>query len=683
MLQDRPTSDSRPPAPQRRPDLRERWRLMPTALKAGVVLVLWFVVWLVLRGQDTLVLPGRDSTAVHDWLTGFRDDLLASRDTNVFMQFTGVVSDAFSALIEYLQGLVAAPAFPRPVPEIGWLGVVALATWVGYAIASWRIAVLVAASFVSFGLLGYWEESMDTLLVTLSSVGVAVLVGIPLGILIGRRKWAENLVTPVLDVMQTMPTFVYLIPVVLFFGIGTSGAVAATIIYALPPVIRITGHGIRTVSTTTIEASDSLGQTDWQRLRHVQLPMARKTIIVGINQTTMAALSMVVLAAFVNGPGLGEPVLESLRILDIGRGFVPSLAIVVMAIMLDRSTTAASERSERVARSGGEDVRRRRITLAVTGAAAIGAVLYSRYSLWAAEFPETSVGSTLADWTNTVVRGFTDNYSSVTSSIKDGITAVTINPLEALIADSPWYLMAAVILALGFILGGWRVLPVVTACLAGLYFLDLWHDAMVTLTMVLVATAIVMVLALVIGVWMARSARADLVIRPVLDAAQTIPPFVYLLPSLALFGPGRFAAIVAAVVYSAPVAIKLVTDGIRGVPETTLEASRSTGTSRWQEIRKVQIPMARGSLVLAANQGLLYVLSMVAIGGLVGAGALGYAVALGVSRSEEWGKGMAAGISIVLLGILLDRIMRGAARVKADPLAGAGGSSGPPVSPVA
>ena len=108
--------------------------------------------------------------------------------------------------------------------------------------------------------------------------------------------------------------------------------------------------------------------------------------------------------------------LESLRILDIGRGFVPSLAIVVMAIMLDRSTTAASERSERVARSGGEDVRRRRVVLAVTGAAAIGAVLYSRYSLWAAEFPETSVGSTLADWTNTVVRGFTDNYSSVTSS---------------------------------------------------------------------------------------------------------------------------------------------------------------------------------------------------------------------------------------------------------------------------
>ena len=221
--------------------------------------------------------------------------------------------------------------------------------------------MLVAASFLSFGLLGYWEESMDTLLVTLSSVGVAVLVGIPLGILIGRRKWAERLVTPVLDVMQTMPTFVYLIPVVLFFGIGTSGAVAATIIYALPPVIRITGHGIRTVSTTTIEASDSLGQTGWQRLRHVQLPMARKTIIVGINQTTMAALSMVVLAAFVNGPGLGEPVLESLRILDIGRGFVPSLAIVIMAIMLDRSTTAASQRAERIARSGGEDVRRRRL----------------------------------------------------------------------------------------------------------------------------------------------------------------------------------------------------------------------------------------------------------------------------------------------------------------------------------
>jgi glycine betaine/proline transport system permease protein len=160
---------------------------------------------------------------------------------------------------------------------------------------------------------------------------------------------------------------------------------------------------------------------------------------------------------------------------------------------------------------------------------------------------------------------------------------------------------------------------------------------------------------------MARSWRVDVALRPFLDAGQTIPPFVYLIPVLGLFGPSRFTAIVAGVIYAAPAAIKLVADGVKQVPVPTIEASRSTGATTWQEITKVQLPMARGSLVLAANQGLLYVLAMAVIGGLVGAGALGYDVVLGFSRSEEWGKGMAAGISIVLLGIMLDRITRAAA----------------------
>jgi glycine betaine/proline transport system permease protein len=192
---------------------------------------------------------------------------------------------------------------------------------------------------------------------------------------------------------------------------------------------------------------------------------------------------------------------------------------------------------------------------------------------------------------------------------------------------------------------------------------------MQTLSMTLVATLLVMVLALVFGVWMARNRRADLVIRPFLDAGQTIPPFVYLIPVLALFGPGKFTAIVAAIVYAAPAAIKLLADGIKNVSPTTVEASRASGATTWQEITKVQLPMARGAIVLAANQGLLYVLAMVVIGGLVGAGALGYDVVLGFSRSEEWGRGAVAGITIVLLGIMIDRITRAAADVKPESVA--------------
>ena len=148
----------------------------------------------------------------------------------------------------------------------------------------------------------------------------------------------------------------------------------------------------------------------------------------------------------------------------------------------------------------------------------------------------------------------------------------------------------------------------------------IWHEAMVTLATAVVGTLLVVVLALVVGVLMANDRRVDLVVRPVLDTAQTIPAFVYLVPALALFGSTRFTAMVAAVIYGAPVAIKLVCDGIRGVSPTTVEAARSTGTTRWQLVTRVQLPMARSSVALAANQGLLYVFAVVVIGGLVGAG---------------------------------------------------------------
>jgi glycine betaine/proline transport system permease protein len=199
-------------------------------------------------------------------------------------------------------------------------------------------------------------------------------------------------------------------------------------------------------------------------------------------------------------------------------------------------------------------------------------------------------------------------------------------------------------------------------CLAGIYFMDLWNFTMQTLASVLVATVLVMILGVIFGVWMGRSRRVDLLLRPVLDAGQTMPPFVYLIPALALFSATRFTAIVAAVVYAAPAAIKLVADGIRNVAPTTIEAAESAGTTTWQMITKVQLPMARGALTLATNQGLLFVLSMVAIGGGVGSGALGYVVTDGFrNQIQRGGRGLAAGICLVLLGVMLDRITRAAA----------------------
>lgn len=648
--------EERPPSGGRRATLlSSRW-----VWAVGIV-ALWVVAWAITKGNDTLVISGRERTGVQDALTEFRDNVLASRDSNPIIQLTYEIGGWFNSVVDWLQRMVSIENFPRPVPEIGWLGVTAVATWVGLAVAGWRIAILVAVSFVSFGVFDYWSSAIDLLIVTFVAVAVSVLIGMPLAVLLGTgNRVISSVMTTALDIFQTLPTFVYLAPVALFFGIGPSGAVMCTLLYSLPPIIRVAGHGIRTVSETTLEATDSAGQTRWQRLTKVQLPMARKTIVVGLNQTTLAALSMATIAAFIDGPGLGQDVLDSLKTVDVGGGFVPGALIVVIAIMLDRTTTAASEYGERAAR-GGVDLTRRRIVLAVAAVPVIVCLYLSRQYPWAAEFGETDWRTRVAGWVNDFFDWFTDTFRDLTQGFKDLISAVLLNPMEDLLAQSPWWVVAAALVALAYVLGGLRAALPTVVCVCGLLFLGLWNHAMITLNMTLVGTVLVMVLALVFGVWMARAPKVDLVIRPLLDAGQTIPPFVYLIPVLALFDPTRFTAILAGVVYAAPVAIKLVADGVKGVSPTTLEATRSTGATTWQEITKVQLPMARGSLVLAANQGLLYVLAMAVIGGLVGAGGLGYDVVLGFARSEEWGFGAAAGISIVLLGIMVDRIARGAA----------------------
>jgi glycine betaine/proline transport system permease protein len=259
--------------------------------------------------------------------------------------------------------------------------------------------------------------------------------------------------------------------------------------------------------------------------------------------------------------------------------------------------------------------------------------------------------------TDTVV----NDISGFTNGVKDLVTTVLINPMQSLLADTPFWLTGLAILAIAFVLGGWRPLVSTAVCEAIILATGLWNDSMQTLTLTLVATLLTVATAMVLGVWMGRNRGADTVVRPFLDGLQTIPPFVYLVPALALFEPSRFTAIVAAIAFGIPIATKLVADGIRGVSPTSVEAARAAGTTSWQMITKVQLPMARAAVVLATNQGLLYVLSMVVIGGLVGGGGLGYLVVAGFSQGQLFGKGLAAGIAITALGVMLDRIAQHAA----------------------
>jgi glycine betaine/proline transport system permease protein len=251
------------------------------------------------------------------------------------------------------------------------------------------------------------------------------------------------------------------------------------------------------------------------------------------------------------------------------------------------------------------------------------------------------------------------HWYDATEGLKNAVSSGLLDPLETVLVTTPWWLFALVVAAFGTVVSGWRAAAVATLAAAGVAGLGLWLHAMQTLATVLVTIVLTMIAGIFLGILAARHDRLAAAMRPLLDAAQTMPSFVYLLPAVALFGASRFTAIVAGWVYAVPPVVRLVERGLRDVPPTVVEAATSAGSTPRQLLWKVQLPMARGGLLLAANQGIVMVLAMVVLGGLVGAGALGYDVVAGFSQREDFGKGLAAGFAIVLLGILLDRLTQG------------------------
>lgn len=227
-----------------------------------------------------------------------------------------------------------------------WWSLLLIVLFLGARYKSIASGITYAFLLFVIGTFGYWELMTYTLAIVLASVLISIIIGVPLGILSAYSKRLEMVLKPILDAMQTMPSFVYLIPAMILFGLGKVPAVFATIIYAVPPVIRLTNLAIREVSKEMVEAAQSFGSSPWQILRKVQLPQAMPTIMTGINQTTMMALAMVVIASMVGAKGLGMEVLVAINQIDIGKGFEAGVGIVIMAVIIDRITQGVASKSQ-------------------------------------------------------------------------------------------------------------------------------------------------------------------------------------------------------------------------------------------------------------------------------------------------------------------------------------------------
>ena len=287
-----------------------------------------------------------------DWLTRFptmNDDALRDLKKAIddgFRAFTRAYGDGIEAFFSPLQFfLIHAERIMVQTPWPIVVAVIALIAW--FASRSWKIVIGCAVTLLLIGYFGMWEDTMKTMSMIFVCTVLSIVIGLPIGILMSRSERLQNVVNPILDVMQTMPSFVYLIPVVMLLGIGKVPGLIAVVIYAIPPMIRLTNLGIRLVDKEVLEAADAFGSSSWQKLRDVQMPLALPTIMAGINQTIMMALAMVVIASMIGVQGLGQPVLKAIANQYFTLGIFNGMAIVGIAIVFDRISQAYGRRLQR------------------------------------------------------------------------------------------------------------------------------------------------------------------------------------------------------------------------------------------------------------------------------------------------------------------------------------------------
>ena len=516
-----------------------------------------------------------------------------------------------------------------------------------------------------WGATGMWEPSLQTVALMGLSVLLCVFFGFILGVFCSQSDRFENFMKPVLDTMQVMPAFVYLFPALFFFGIGGAPAILATMIYAMPPIIRLTNTGIRQVPAQTIESATSFGSNKLQLLFKIKIPLSLPSIMMGINQVIMMALALVVLACFIGAEGIGGQVWQAIRRLDVGWAMEGGLCILFMAIMFDRFSMAFSKNKV----SLPSDVQKFYLLPQNWAKYKIARLIEKplsimHYLMIVVDAYFFKIGSFPEEWRLSIRQPITNAVESLTvnpgfigftKSLRAFVYLNLLRPLDVFLTHIPWWYTMAVFVALGYITVGIRFAIITALLLLFIGACGIWSQSMITLSSVLVSVALCFVIGVPLGIIASYNERFRNIQNVVLDAMQTLPYFCYLIPVLMFFGGGIVSAVLATVIYSIPPIIRLTSLGLTQVSGTYSEVSRSFGGTLIQTLGKVKFPLAVPSLVIGFNQTVIMAFAMQIVTPLIGGKGLGLEVFNGLARSDT-GRGLAAGIGIVLLAIIIDRI---------------------------
>jgi glycine betaine/proline transport system permease protein len=543
------------------------------------------------------------------------------------------------------------------LPRLSWVGIVAAAFLAGRAYGGTRLGLLTGGLFLYIALFGKWTSAMLTLGLIAIAVPFCILTGLLLGIWAWERPWVEKyVVSPALDLMQTIPTFAYLIPMLLLFGNSPVSAMIATAIFATPPMVRATMLGLSRVPTEISEFSTMTGCTARQKLWRVLLPSARPTLMVGVNQVIMLALNMVIIASMIGAGGLGYDVLLALRALKVGEAMEAGLAIVALAIALDRLSQAAARRQTEVHGELTEGlsfwVRYPNLSLALLLLA--GTTLLSLVIPFFADVPKAITFTTAPAW-KAAVSWITINFFDAIEAFRVFLILYILNPVRAFCEGFPW-LGAVFLLGLaGWQLGGARLATLVALLTAFCAVTGLWEKTMATVYLTGISVVIACLIGIPLGLAASRSDRFEKIITPIIDTLQVLPSFCFIIPVVMLFRVGDVTAMIATVAFAVVPAIRYTNHGIRQVSPALIEAAVVSGCTKRQMFWKVQLPLALPEIMLGINQTILMALAMIIICAMIGTRDLGQEVFIALSKADA-GRGIQAGLAIAFIGIIADRL---------------------------
>ena len=548
-------------------------------------------------------------------------------------------------------------------PALPWTVVAGGAIILGHKLQGKGLAMLAGFSTIYIAVFGQWEPSMETLSFVLIAAPISVVLGLVLGIWAYKNRKVEATLNPLLNVMQTMPHFSYLVPVMVFFGIGDHAGAIATIIFATPPMVRLTVLGLKRVSPEVLEAGMMSGCGNFQLLFKVLIPTARRDILIGVNQVIMQCLAMAVIASFIGAKGLGFNLLLALNGLRIGQAIEQGICIVLIAVVLDRMSLAwADKQTDYFADL--TFLKRHKYSLlflvifiAGTVLAYIGTFFFREGFNYLYIVPHNK-GITTENFWQTGVDWLWDTFFYTLTGFKIFLITKVLMPMKAAYLSMPVLATFVLTMGIGYIIGGIRTSIIVGGFLLFIALTEWWDRALITAYMLTFGVIVSAIIGITVGTLCAQKSYTTKFILLVCDTLQTFPSFIYLIPVIMLFGVNDLSVLTAVIVFATIPATRYTVEGLRSVPSSLHDAGSMSGVNRLQRWIKIELPMSFPHMMLGINQTVVFALFMVIIGAMIGTDDLGQFILKALSDKNGTGNGLTLGLCVAFIGLAVDQVIR-------------------------